>query len=87
MSEPTIEARVKAVITEVLKIDQSRLVKTAKFKEDLGADSLDLASMLMALEEEFKGSISDEEAKTMTTVGSAIETITRLSASPSFTSR
>jgi len=87
MSEPTIEARVKAVITEVLKIDQSRLVNTAKFKEDLGADSLDLASMLMALEEEFKGSISDEDAKTMTTVGGAMETITRLSASPSFTSR
>ncbi len=78
MSDSAVEDRVKAITKEVLKVDESRLTMEAKFKEDLGADSLDLVTLVMALEEEFKGSISDEEVAGMTTVGQAIETIARL---------
>ena len=83
MTDPVIEKRVKAIITEVLRIDESRLTMEASFKEDLGADSLDLVTLVMALEEEFKGSISEEEASGMKTIGQAIDTIARMSASPS----
>ena len=83
MTDPVIEKRVKAIITEVLRIDESRLTMEASFKEDLGADSLDLVTLVMALEEEFKGSISEEEASCMKTIGQAIDTIARMSASPS----
>jgi len=87
MTEPTVEQRVKAIIQEVLRVDQTRITDSANFKEDLGADSLDLATLLMALEDEFKGSITDDEAKTMTTVGKAIETITRLNSTASFSKK
>jgi acyl carrier protein len=83
MADPAIENRVKAVIKEVLRIDESRLTIEASFIEDLGADSLDLVTLVMALEEEFKGSISEEEVKGMKTIGQAVDTITRMSGSPS----
>jgi acyl carrier protein len=53
------------------------------FKEDLGADSLDLVTLVMALETDFKGSISEEEASGMKTIGQAVELIARMSGSPS----
>ena len=53
----------------------------ARFREDLGADSLDLVTLLMALEQEFGGSISDAEAAGMTTVGQAQALISSLNAS------
>jgi acyl carrier protein len=87
MSDATIENRVKAVIKEVLSVDESRLNGETKFKEDLGADSLDLVTLVMALEEEFKGSISENEVSGMTTVGQAIDLLSRLSASPSAQSK
>jgi acyl carrier protein len=83
MSDMTIENRVKATIKEILRVDESRLNKEAKFKEDLGADSLDLVTLVMALEEEFKGSISESRASEMTTVGQAIDLISELSLSSS----
>jgi acyl carrier protein len=83
MADPDIERRVKAVIKEVLRIDESRLTMEAAFKEDLGADSLDLATLLMALETDFKGSISEEEALGMKTIGQAVDLIARMSGSPS----
>ena len=83
MSDVDVENRVKAVIKEILRVDESRINKETKFKEDLGADSLDLVTLVMALEEEFKGSISESAASEMTTVGQAIDLISRLSLSPS----
>jgi acyl carrier protein len=83
MSDSTIEDRVKAIIKEVLAVDESRLNRETNFKEDLGADSLDLVTLVMALEEEFKGSISENEVSGMTTVGQAVDLLSRLSASPS----
>ena len=75
MIEKSVEERVKNVVIEVLKVDPSRLLKGSRFIEDLGADSLDRVSLIMALEDEFKGSIGDEDAIKLTTVGEAIEFI------------
>jgi acyl carrier protein len=47
----------------------------SRFIEDLGADSLDLVEIVMALEEEFGGEISDEDAETIRTVGDAVQYI------------
>jgi acyl carrier protein len=83
MDDLIIENRVKAVIKEVLKVDESRLMKESRFREDLGADSLDLVTLIMALEEEFKGTISEEDATALTTVGQSIDFISKMSLSPS----
>jgi acyl carrier protein len=67
-----VEARVKAIIADILSIDEDQLTSEAKFREDLGADSLDLVELIMALEDEFGGRISDEDARQITTVGEAV---------------
>jgi len=53
-------------------VDESKVVPEARFREDLGADSLDLVELIMAFEEEFGGQISDEEAQGIKTVGEAV---------------
>lgn len=67
-----ISTQVKSVIGEVLRIDTKRIDLESRIKEDLGADSLDLTTLLMALEDEFKEEISDEEAMTLITVKDTI---------------
>jgi len=47
-------------------------VPEARFREDLGADSLDLVELIMAFEDKFGGEISDEQAQEITTVGEAV---------------
>jgi acyl carrier protein len=79
MQSAEIETRVKSVITEVLKVKPEELSSAARFKEDLGADSLDRVSLLMALENEINAPISDEQAVQMATVGDAVALIQRLS--------
>ncbi|HRE49301.1 MAG TPA: acyl carrier protein [Aggregatilineales bacterium] len=68
----TTEDRVRDIIVELLGVDAAKIVPAAKFKEDLEADSLDLVELIMKIEEEFGGEISDEEAQKITTVGEAI---------------
>lgn len=70
-----IEAKVKEIIVEQLSVNAEDVVPEAKFVEDLGADSLDVVELVMALEEEFDLDIPDEEAEKLTTVGAAIEFI------------
>lgn len=70
-----ISERVLNVVKEVLRIGDDQITPEARFREELGADSLDIVSLLMAFEEEFEESISDEEAKELTTIGAAIEFI------------
>jgi acyl carrier protein len=53
-------------------VDASKVVPEANFREDLEADSLDLVELIMAFEEAFGGSISDEEAQKIKTVGDAV---------------
>ena len=66
---------VKAIIVELLGIDESKVAKEARFREDLEADSLDLVELIMAFEEKFGGEISDEDAQKITTVGEAVDYI------------
>ena len=74
MSE--IGDKVKNIIAEHLGIDDlGKLTDDAKFIDDLGADSLDTAALVMAFEEEFGSEISDSEAEKILTVGDAIKFI------------
>ena len=70
-----IENRVKKIVVEHLGIDESKVIETASFIDDLGADSLDTVELVMAFEEEFGLDIPDEEAEKITTIQSAVDWI------------
>jgi acyl carrier protein len=65
--------RVKKIIIEQLDVAEEDVVLTASFVDDLGADSLDQVELIMAMEEEFNVSISDEDAEKIVTVQNAID--------------
>jgi acyl carrier protein len=67
-----MESKVKEIIAENLSVNVADVVPEARFREDLGADSLDIVELLMNLEEEFEMEIPDEDAEKMVTVGDAI---------------
>jgi acyl carrier protein len=67
------EDRVKEIIAKELEVEVKQLTPDAKFIEDLGADSLDIVELVMALEEEFGMDIPDEDADKLKTVGDAME--------------
>ena len=69
----TITERVTLIIADKLSIDASDVTTEANFKEDLGADSIDLVELIMEFEREFELSIPDEKAEEIQTVGNAIE--------------
>ena len=66
------EDRVKEIIAKELEVDVKQITPEAKFIEDLGADSLDIVELVMALEEEFGIDIPDEDADKLKTVGDAM---------------
>ena len=67
--------KVKEIVVNQLGVSPDQATDTAKFIEDLGADSLDQVELIMALEEEFGADIPDEDAEKLTTVGDAIKYI------------
>ncbi len=71
----SIDEKVKHIIVEQLGVDQAEVKPEAKFVDDLGADSLDVVELVMALEEEFSLEISDEDAEKLQTVQQAIDYI------------
>ncbi|WP_408601237.1 acyl carrier protein [Pseudomonas sp. PLMAX] len=71
----TIESRVKQVVAEQLGLKEDEISLEAHFSEDLGADSLDVVELVMALEEEFEVEVPDEEAHALTNVKATIEYI------------
>ncbi len=67
----SIRERLQKIIVDQLGVDESEVVPSASFVEDLNADSLDLVELIMSLEEEFQLQISDEDAEKITTVQDA----------------
>jgi acyl carrier protein len=68
-------AKVKEIVAEQLGVDVSEVKPEASFQNDLGADSLDLVEVVMALEEEFDVDIPDEDADSIHTVQEAVDYI------------
>ena len=66
---------VKSVVAEQLGIDESEITMDSSFNDDLEADSLDIVELMMALEDEFKIEISDEDAGNISTIGDVVEYI------------
>ena len=77
------EDRVKEIIAKELEVEVKQLTPDAKFIEDLGADSLDIVELVMALEEEFGIDIPDDEADKLKTVGDAMNYLKRQAATQS----
>ena len=73
MSSEEIFEKVKGVIVEQLGVAEGNITMKASFIDDLGADSLDIVELIMALEEEFDIEIPDSDAEKVVTVGDVVE--------------
>lgn len=73
-----VESKMIDIIVEQLSVDKEKVVSEASFVDDLGADSLDLVELIMAMEEEFDVEIPDEEAEKIATVQDAIDFVNKL---------
>ena len=71
----SVQARVKEIVCEQLGVSAEEVTPEASFIEDLGADSLDIVELVMALEEEYEMEISDEDAEKIRTVGDVVKYI------------
>ncbi|MGH9047627.1 MAG: acyl carrier protein [Acidimicrobiales bacterium] len=69
-------ATIQDVAAEVLSVEPDRVTETARFKEDLDADSLDLVELVMALEESFDITVEETELENIETIGQAFELVT-----------
>jgi acyl carrier protein len=67
--------RVKKIVIDRLNVEEAEVKLEASFKDDLGADSLDVVELVMELEDEFGMEISDEDAEKIVTVGDAVNYI------------
>ena len=76
MDHDELFEKVKAVIVDQLGVEEDDVIEDASFVDDLGADSLDIVELVMALEEEFGVSIPDEQAEKIKNVGDAVDFIT-----------
>ena len=68
-------AKVKKIIVSELNCDESKVTMEAKLKDDLGADSIDAVQIVMEIEDEFKITVDDSQAESMTTVGDVVKYI------------
>jgi acyl carrier protein len=75
MPSPEMVERLKKIVAEQLGVDESKITPSARFTDDLNADSLDLVEMIMSLEEEFGVEIPDEDAEKIVAVQDAIDYI------------
>jgi acyl carrier protein len=69
---------VKAIIVDLLGVDEAKVKLEARFREELEADSLDLVELIMKFEDVFGTEISDEDAQKITTVGEAVKFVEAL---------
>lgn len=70
-----VQERVTKIIVDRLGVDESKVALESSFRDDLGADSLDVVELVMELEDEFDMEISDEDAEKIATVGDAVNYI------------
>ncbi len=70
--------KLKKIIAEQLNIDEDIITPESSFKDDLGADSLDIVELVMAVEEEFDIEFPDEDAENISTVSDAVEYISSM---------
>lgn len=75
MSSEEIFEKVKGIIVEQLGVTETSVTMEASFIDDLGADSLDIVELIMALEEEFDTEIPDSDAEKVVTVGDVVDYI------------
>ena len=75
MSSEEVFDKVKEIIVEQLGVAENAVTEDASFIDDLGADSLDIVELIMALEEEFDMEIPDADAEKVVTVGDVVEYI------------
>jgi acyl carrier protein len=75
MAATNVEQKVKSIIAEQLGVGEDEIKPASSFIEDLGADSLDIVELVMAMEEEFEVEIPDEEAENIKTVSDAVNYI------------
>ena len=80
MPSAEMEARLKKIVADRLGVEESAIVPSARFAEELKADSLDLVELIMALEEEFGVEIPDDAAETIVTVGDAVKFLSKATA-------
>jgi acyl carrier protein len=78
-SRSEIKKRLEKIIVEHLGVDKSKVTDSARFIQDLGADSLDMVELVMAFEEEFNCEIPDDVAEKIVTVKDAVEVLARSS--------
>ena len=78
---PSIEEKVRGIIVEQLGVSEEEVVPEASFIDDLGADSLDIVELVMAMEEEFDMEIPDEDAEKIQTIQDAVTYIKEKTAS------
>ena len=75
MSSEEVFERIKSIIIEQLQVSEDSVTEEATFIDDLGADSLDLVELIMALEEEFNIEIPDADAEKVVSVGDVVNYI------------
>jgi acyl carrier protein len=75
MDRNEIETKVRKVLAEQLAVDESQVTPSARFAEDLNADSLDLVEAVLALEEEWDIEIPEDEMEQIKTVGAAVDMV------------
>lgn len=73
MERTQVIEKIRETVVDVLDCDESSVVESASFAEDLGADSLDVVELVMAFEESFGASIPDDRIESIKTVGDAAD--------------
>jgi len=74
----TTEDRVRRLIVATFGVDAAKVTPAATLREDLGADSIDMVELVMAMEEDFSIAISDDATQAITTVSDAVALVDRL---------